>query len=362
LINRLVKVMILAFVMIFSLTFCMQNNVNSIRVHTSKDMVLLDSSEVLNANMSDNESYSLRKPNESGKIMVVIFHKFVDKFIPTKLDKGTFTTTLEDFRKVLETLYDKGYRLISINDYIHNSIAVPRGYIPIAFTFDDGSEGEFNLINENGKLRANPNTAVGVMEDFYKTHHDFGLKGTFYVNLGLETFKGQGSLSERLKYLIDEGFEIGNHTLTHINLKTEEDETKMIQEIGGEQKMMNQLVPGYNITTLALPYGLSKKELAAPIIKGEYQGTKYENKAIMNIASDIMFPPTDFAYNPMCFRRVMSNGITPADGDLSWWLNKLTYSEQFISDGNVDTITVPLNCLSKVNLDKLQGKQLILGE
>src|SRR5690606_20232884 len=126
-----------------------------------------------------------------------------------------YTTTFDEFRSLLEELYERGYRLISLEDYLNNNISVPAGCIPIVFTFDDGSPGQFNLIEENGKLVVNPKSAVGIMEEFYREHPDFGLEGTFYVTLGGGTFNGAGTLEDRLKYLVDRGFEIGNHTLNH---------------------------------------------------------------------------------------------------------------------------------------------------
>jgi peptidoglycan/xylan/chitin deacetylase (PgdA/CDA1 family) len=307
------------------------------------------------------EIFSLREPNETGKIMVVVFHKFVETFIPEAKNDGSFTTTLESFRRLLENLYNKGYRLINLNDYINNNISVPRGFIPIAFTFDDGTECEFNLIEDSGKLRVNKKTAVGVMEEFYETHPDFGLKGTFYVNLGLDTFKGKGTLSESLRYLISKGFEIGNHTLTHINLQKTENEEIIKKEIGSNQKRMYELVPGYTMTTFALPYGLSPKRFSLSLIKGEYEGVQYENKGIMKVAWDPMVSPTDKSYDPLNFKRVLSAAMTPSEGDLDWWLKTLTVEEQYISDGNPDAVTVPLDSLPKVDLSKLKGKRLIIN-
>ena len=66
------------------------------------------------------------------------------------------------------------------------------------------------------------------MEEFYSKYPDFGLEGTFFVNLGLSTFSGK-TLSERLN-LIDKGFEIGNHTLNHINLTDVKSSDKLMQK------------------------------------------------------------------------------------------------------------------------------------
>ena len=308
-----------------------------------------------------NDICALRKPNEAGKIMVVIFHKFVEDFQPSQTDNGAFTTTIVSFRKLLETLYDKGYRLINLNDYLKGDVSVPVGCIPIVFTYDDGAAGQFNLVEKEGKLVANPKTAVGVMEDFNQLHPDFGLKGTFYVNLGLETFKGKGSLSQRLKYLIDKGFEIGNHTLTHINLKNEQNTERIIREIGGEQKVMQQLVPGYHLNTFALPYGQFPKVLDRAIVKGKYKGVKYENFAIMKVAWDPMDSPWDVSFDPFSFRRVLSACMNPAVGDLDWWIKNLPLKEQYVSDGSAEVVTVPLVDLCKVDLKKLKEKRLILN-
>jgi hypothetical protein len=47
------------------------------------------------------------KPNEAGKIMVVMFHNFIEAY---KSGDKEFTTTFGDFEKLLHTLYDSGYR------------------------------------------------------------------------------------------------------------------------------------------------------------------------------------------------------------------------------------------------------------
>ena len=60
--------------------------------------------------------YEAFKPNESGDIPVVMFHRFIEAYEPDT-DKE-FTTTFEEFEALLQTLYDEGYRLISMKDFI----------------------------------------------------------------------------------------------------------------------------------------------------------------------------------------------------------------------------------------------------
>ncbi|MGI6777702.1 MAG: polysaccharide deacetylase family protein [Acetivibrionales bacterium] len=297
------------------------------------------------------------RPNEVGKIMVVMFHNFIEEY---KTGDKEYTTTFQDFRELLQTLYDKDYRLINVGDYLNNDISVPAGCIPMIFTFDDGTSGQFNLVEENGKLVANPQSAVGIMEEFNKDHPDFGLKGTFYVNLGLNTFEGEGTLGERMKYLTEKGFEIGNHTLTHIMLNQVKSAETIQKEIGGNQKKMYELIPGYKMVSFSLPYGLPSEELKQYVYKGEYEGVKYENLAVMEVGWDPALSPVSKDFNPLSTHRVRASGIEPVDADLAWWLERLSRDEQYVSDGNADTVAVPKAKEDQVDKGKLKGKELIV--
>jgi len=299
------------------------------------------------------------KPNEAGKIMVVMFHNFVESFTPTKYDDGQYTTTFSEFEKLLQELYDKDYRLISMMDYLNNNIDVPAGCIPMIFTFDDGTPGQFNLVNENGTLKANKKSAVGIMEEFNEKHPDFGLKGTFYVNLGNGTFEGEGTLEQRLKYLVDKGFEIGNHTYNHINLRDTTSAAEIQKQIALNQKTVSELIPGYIMKTFSLPYGLPSKELQSFVKKGSHEGLEYDNLAIMEVGWDPALSPVSKNFNPLSVHRVRSSGINPVDCDLAWWLESLSRGEQYVSDGNPETITIPEGKLENVDQDRLQGKKLV---
>lgn len=59
------------------------------------------------------------KYNESGKIIIVMYHKFAD------VETDEYSRSFENFRKDLEYLYELGYRSVSLNDYLENNIRVP---------------------------------------------------------------------------------------------------------------------------------------------------------------------------------------------------------------------------------------------
>lgn len=303
--------------------------------------------------------YEKIKPNEAGKVMVVMFHQFVQSHTAKKGSGWEYITTFQDFRNLLPTLYDKGYRLVNLNDYLDNSIAVQAGFKPMVFTFDDGTKGQFNLVEQNGSLAVNPDSAVGILEEFNKTHPDFGLKGTFYVNLGdNNTFQGAGTLQQRLQYLIDKGFEIGNHTFTHINLQKTLSADKIQEEIGGNQKKMYEMFPDYTMKTFSLPYGSPSKDLKTYVVKGEYEGVKYDNKALMEVGANPNPSPVSIKFDPLSVDRVRASGIKPVECDLAWWLEKVSTADEYVSDGDPDTVAVPKSKEELVDPQKLNGKTL----
>ncbi|EMS69713.1 polysaccharide deacetylase family protein [Ruminiclostridium cellobioparum] len=301
--------------------------------------------------------YTKVKPNESGQIMVVMFHNFVESY-----PKGNneYTTTFDEFEKLLPELYEKKYRLISLTDMLNNNINVPAGCIPIVFTFDDGTSGQFNMIEKDGKLAVNPRSAVGIMEEFYKKHPDFGLQGTFYVNLGVKTFQGSGNMTDRMNYLIEKGFEIGNHTKTHVSLPQVKTVQKMLEEVGGNQVLMNEIVPGYSFNSFSLPFGNASKDLKEYVIKGNYQGVDYKHSAVVLVGANPAPSPVSPKFDPLALPRVRSTGQKKVECDLAWWLDTLGKgSSQYVSDGNPETVTVPKDKQKNVDMSRLNGKQLV---
>ncbi len=301
--------------------------------------------------------YSKVKPNEAGQIMVVMFHNFVEAYPKGNND---YTTTFDEFRKLLNELYERKYRLISLTDMLNNNINVPAGCIPMVFTFDDATSGQFNLVEKDGALVVNPQSAVGIMEEFNKEHPDFGLHGTFYVNLGVSTFAGSGNMNDRLSYLVDRGFEIGNHTKTHVSLPEVKTVQKMLEEVGGNQVLMNEIIPGYSFNTFSLPFGNAAKNLKEYVVKGSFEGVGYKHSAIMLVGANPAPSPVSAKFDPMALPRVRSTGQKKVECDLDWWLKTLEKgSSQYVSDGNPETITVPKDKQANVDMSKLNGKQLI---
>ena len=84
-------------------------------------------------------------PNELGRIMILEYHK-VD------YPEATWTRTPENFRRDLETLYAKAYRLINLGDLLDRRFTLPAGTTPVVLTFDDSSPGQFRYLEQNGNV------------------------------------------------------------------------------------------------------------------------------------------------------------------------------------------------------------------
>lgn len=304
--------------------------------------------------------YSVVQPNEAGDIPIIMFHNFVEDLNNTT--DIEYTTSFSEFEKLLETLYDEGYRLISMRDFIDHNIDVPAGKKPMVFTFDDGTPGQFSLIEENGKLVVNPKSAVGIMIKFNEKHPDFGLKGIFYLNMDKEnkTFEGAGTLKDRLEILLSYGFEVGNHTWSHFNFITAENRQQINEALGKNEKRLKEIIDGVGFYSLALPYGSKPSEsLRDALVAGEFEGLKYRNETIMAVGSQPAKPSIHVDYDPTYVARIRAQGKVQVPYDLTFWLPKMTRDRMYISDGDPSTIVVPEGMENKVNPEKLNGKTLI---
>src|SRR5437879_8351366 len=113
-------------------------------------------------------------PNERGRVMVLEYHKI-------DYPEERWTRTPENFRRDLETLYARGYRLIALGDLLDGRIALPAGTTPVILTFDDSSPGQFRYVEENTAVEIDPKSAVGILEAFAREHPDFGHATIFFV-------------------------------------------------------------------------------------------------------------------------------------------------------------------------------------
>jgi len=293
------------------------------------------------------------QPNEAGEVMVLMYHQIREP-------EAEWSRTPENFRKDLQALYDEGFRPISLYDYATGNITTEAGYTPVVFTFDDGNQNNFNMIQDaDGEWGIDPDSAVGMLVDFNEKHPDFPLEATFFINGG--TPFGQKEFVEyKLKYLVEKGMDVGNHTNTHINF-TSASKEKIQEELGKLQQLINQYLPDYEVNTLALPFGSKPKdtELFKYVESGEYEGKKYNHLAILEVGWDPYHSSFSKNFNPSKIRRVRASE-TKVDGvGMYDWIKAFKNGNRtrYISDGDPNTITVQEKHKDVLSED-LKGKAL----
>lgn len=297
-------------------------------------------------------------PNELGKVMVLMYHVITPLSPTASKSVIEWTRTPDDFRKDLELLYEKNYYLVNLVDLV-NGLEVPRGKTPVVLTFDDAAKGQFS--QNEGKW--DPDCAVGMIQTMYEQHPDFGRAGSFYLNPSA-TQSDSPKLtvwSSMLKEMVDMGFELGNHTVTHPKLKSLS-QAGVAKEIAGVQTWIDQNIPGYQMQTLAMPFGIypQNAEWAA---NGESGGVKYRNVALLEVGANPAPSPYSMKFNPLHIPRVRA-GKYLVEGA---WTGDYFYDElakfdrnpetRFVSDGDPNTVTVPENRKAELRGD-LAEKEL----
>jgi hypothetical protein len=281
--------------------------------------------------------------NELGKIMILEYHQI-------GYPESQWRRTPENFRKDLEMMYENDYYPILLQDLVNGDIKTPAGKTPFVITFDDSSAGQFRYIQKEGRLEIDPKSGVGIMEQLKKEHSDFPLTATFYVLPGTgknnRLFGQEEYIREKLNFLVQNGYEIGNHSYWHENLSKVED-LAVQKQLALAVKEIQSFVPGYQVKSFALPYGIhpNNRILAR---QGEYQGIKYNHNSVMLVGSGPVPSPYSTEFNPYKMERIQA-------GDTPWgpksFVEKFRKnpSLRFISDGDPVKITIPKNLEGKLS-------------
>jgi len=265
--------------------------------------------------------------------MILEYHQIAEP-------EGRWTRTPANFRRDLERLWKRGYRLVGLTELLDGTFALPAGTSPVVLTFDDSSPGQFRYLERNGRLEIDPDCAIGILEAFSRAHPEFGLKATFYVLPGAaephRLFGQPEHEARKLQYLVSRGFELGNHTLWHATL-SKYPETTVRKQLAEAQQWIQQLVPGYRLQTLALPMGAYPQELEWAI-QGNVDGVNYQHKAILRVAGGPAPSPFSRRFDPYRLPRIQA-----MESELAFWLRYFEQhpGERFVSDGDPATVTIP---------------------
>ena len=292
------------------------------------------------------DTFKEKKVNELGKVPIMMYHGIVNtttnKYTGGNVDKDGYNRTSKAFADDLELYYKKGYRMIRLDDYIKGNIDVELGLSPIILTFDDGNENNFKVTkkNEDGSLVFDPNSALGVLDSFKKKHPDMNVTATFFLNGGL---CNQPDYNEDImKYLIENGYDIGNHTISHVDFtKIGIEKTK--EEVGKMYQKLDNIIPDKYVHIIALPFGSPYKKTHSNypyIIEGEYEGYKYHTDAGLRVGWEPEVSPFNKDFDTSFLKRVRAYDNNGKEFDIAMTFNLLE-KNRFISDGNKNLITIP---------------------
>jgi hypothetical protein len=257
--------------------------------------------------------------NPQGRIPVLEYHVIGG-------DKNSlYTRTAASYRNDLETAYKLGYRPITIAQMLDKDFRdVPAGMSPVVVVFDDASDSQFRYLEQNGRLVVDPTSALGIWEDFAKSHPGWKNRAVFCMlnggaaghNFFGDNAKYNGQKKEwrfpKVKYLADQGHELCDHTLWHAKLSQYPD--NVVQEQIARNAMgIDSAVPGYKIRTIALPYGLWPKNRALAW-QGSWTDPKtgkthsYKFDAVLEVAGGPARSPYDPQFNPRSINRIEAIG------------------------------------------------------
>lgn len=294
------------------------------------------------------EDYKNNNVDELGEVPIMMYHGIHNKkssetnYTGGNVDRDGYQRTSEAFANDLEFYYNSGYRMIRLTDYIDGNIDVELGKSPIILTFDDGLENAIKVIglDSKGNIIIDPNSAVGILEDFKKKYPDYNVTATFFVNGGI--FQQEEYNEKILKWLIDNGYDIGNHTYTHVNF-SQVDSNKSIEEVGKLYELLDKIIPGKYVNIVALPFGSPYKldhENMQYIFNTNYNGKEYITKSTLRVGWKSESSPFSQDFNPKFLKRIRAYDNDGKEFDIEMNF-KLLENNRYISDGNKDTIVVP---------------------
>ncbi len=304
-----------------------------------------------------------RTPNELGLIPILMYHSVggdAEFAGGPRYDKHGLNIAPETLKRQLQQMYDAGWVPVNMRDMLMARLNVPRGKTPVVLTFDDARPSQFRYL-ANGTI--DPNCTVGILEAFHKTHRDWPTRATFYV-LPESSYNGvpfdqDGLETKKLRFLVQHGYELGNHTTSHRSLAPMNAAT-IRWEMAFCARYFRHQVPGLTMQTMALPYGIAPHNPALWrwLLDGSQGGTRYHNRCILLAKGGPSFAPADKRFDPRRIPRVEA-----APGEIEHWITRSESGPTdplYVSDGDSNQVTVPRSEQPFVSQPRLRGARLIV--
>ena len=289
--------------------------------------------------------------NELNSVPILMYHRIYGmtnaetQYTGGNVDKDGYNRTSEAFEADLRSYYQMGYRMMRLTDFVDGYIDVPFGYSPLILTFDDGiRDVVLNGWNDDGSPVFDPTCAIGILEKIKAEYPDYNVTATFFLNDQLFE-NGEENDRKVLKWMVDNGYDIGNHTRDHAKLG-DCDPDEIEKQVGSMYKKLNDIIPGQYVNIVALPYGSPEsisddKPQYSKIFSGTYEGFSYTTKATLLCAWTRSYSPFVRDYNHTAIRRIRGYDNNGEYWDIEDNFNQLNNGKRYISDGDPNTIAFP---------------------
>ena len=290
------------------------------------------------------------KANELGSVMILMYHQIGGT-------EAKWMRKPQNFRRDLLNLYENDYRLISLLDYVNGNIDIEAGKSPVVITFDDATQGQFNYVETDEGIELDPDCAVAILEDFYSDYPDFGKAATFYIYYPYP-FQQEQYINTKLEFLVQNGYEIGNHTYSHVDL-TKISDLNIIKELALQSGKTNEILPGYEVRSLALPYGQYPKNKDL-LTQGSYMNYSYINEAVLLIGSNPAPSPFSSDFDPLNIPRIIASEIMVEGMGIYNWIDyfKEYPDRRYVSDGNINMVSAPQELSQKLNKESAEARKV----
>jgi peptidoglycan/xylan/chitin deacetylase (PgdA/CDA1 family) len=149
-------------------------------------------------------------------------------------------------------------------------------------------------------------------------------------------------IAQALEYLLDNGYELSNHSNEHQSLK-DMSAAEVQENLATAEKRVADLLgrDHVEVSTLTLPFGLWPEDRSS-VLAGEHNGYSYEHHLVFEVGWMPTRSPHHVEYDPNSILRVAAHEPW---GDHDWfgWLDWMDEEpgRRYVSDGDPTTVTYP---------------------
>ncbi|MDH2428535.1 polysaccharide deacetylase family protein [Sphaerisporangium sp. TRM90804] len=278
--------------------------------------------------------------NEVGMVPVLMYHRILKKRV------ASIDRTPRQLREELERLAAGGYVPVTAAEYVSGRIDLPAGAHPVVLTFDDGNPTHFAL-GADGLPKKD--TAVRIILEVAGAYPGFRPVATFWINRNPFGLRDPGHQAAAVRWLVERGFEVANHTYGHPNL-TRLSKKGVNEAIVRQQRLLDRLGAPRSVT-FALPYG-NRPRKRSTAREGRWDGTSYRFDAVFLAGAEPAISPYAKGFDPYNIPRIQSNG---KKGDCrkwcsEYWLEWLDHhaDRRYTSDGDPAHVSMPRRDQGKI--------------